>query len=84
MRQLQTDDLVQLLEDLPDLCLRKGTSGVICAKWFMPKPVYEVEFQTSDGVIPLRALLLAEQLRVVETIPAPQTAGPQTLASLEA
>ncbi|MGD0541703.1 MAG: DUF4926 domain-containing protein [Tepidisphaeraceae bacterium] len=74
MRQPQADDLVRLISDLPEMFLRAGCTGVVCSTWFMPHPVYEVEFQSPTGAISIRALIFSDNLRVIDEFLSPKEA----------
>ena len=62
MTEIQVDQCVQLIQDIPELGLRRGEVGIVCSTWLTPPTAYEVEFQRklSDGLI--RALLLPNQI----------------------
>ena len=64
MRELQIDDRVRLVADIPELELRRGDVGVVRSTWFAPTTAYEVEFHPVGLTCETRALLLAEQLQV--------------------
>jgi hypothetical protein len=67
MRQPHVDDLVRLTRDIPELRLKQGDVGIVCSTWFSPNERYEVEF--GPGLdCRTRALLLAEQLQVDESL----------------
>jgi hypothetical protein len=68
MRQPHVDDTVRLTQDIPELQLRQGDVGVVCSTWFSPADAYEVEFVPSGLNEHTRALLLAEQLQVEDTL----------------
>jgi len=67
MRQPRAEDRVELMRDMPDVDLHSGAVGVICATWFMPDPVYEIEFTQADEAFPIRSLVFAEYFRIIET-----------------
>ena len=67
MRQPHVNDLVRLLQDVPELSLERGKVGVVCSTWFAPTEAYEVEFETNGLNTQTRALLLAEQLSVEDS-----------------
>ena len=71
MRQPHVNDLVRLTQDIPELQLRQGAVGVVCSTWCAPSEAYEVEFTASGLSEQTRALLLAEQLQVDETLARP-------------
>jgi len=66
MRQPQTEDRVELIRDLPELCLHAGDAGVVCSTWFMPNPVYEVEFRAAREAVQIRALMPPQHFRVID------------------
>jgi hypothetical protein len=66
MRQPKVDDHVRLTQDMPDLWLHRGETGIICSRWSVPTPAFEVEFHTTDSHDVIRALVLGEQLEVEE------------------
>lgn len=68
MRQPHVNDLVRLTQDIPELLLRQGDVGVVCSTWFSPSEAYEVEFAFPGLAEQTRALLLAEQLQVEDTL----------------
>ena len=68
MRQPHVDDLVRLTQDIPELQLRQGDVGVVCSTWFSPSETYEVEFVPPGLNEQTRALLLADQLQLEDTI----------------
>lgn len=53
-------DVVALLEDLPELHLRRGQVGTLVETW--EQDVYEVEFADTHGTTYALAALKAEQL----------------------
>ena len=66
MQQPKVDDHVRLTQDIPDLWLHHGQSGIVCSRWSDPTPAFEVEFHTTDPDEVIRALVLGEQLEVEE------------------
>ena len=66
MRQPKVDDHVRLTQDIPNLWLHRGETGIICSRWSVPMPAFEVEFHTTDPHDVVRALVLREQLEVEE------------------
>jgi hypothetical protein len=68
MRQPHVDDLVRLTRDVPELQLKQGDVGIVCSTWFSPNERYEVEFSPEGLNGHTRALLLAEQLQVDESL----------------
>jgi hypothetical protein len=74
MRQPSVDDVVRLTQDIPELSLNRGVTGVVRSTWFAPWIAYEVEFEVPGHSHHTRALLMAEQVEVaadeLETVPA--------------
>ena len=68
MTSVQPEDRVCLKWDLPNLFLRRGDVGVVKAKW--RSGALEVEFPQDWQKFPIRTLVFAEQLDIVETAPA--------------
>jgi len=66
MRQPHIDDVVRLVQDIPELSLHRGDTGVVRSKWCEPSVAYEVEFKAVGLDFQTRALLLAEQVVVIE------------------
>lgn len=60
--------VVRLTHDVPTLWLGRGDVGVVQSIWFSPADCFEVEFR-KPGQCPMRALLNAEVLEVVEQAP---------------
>jgi hypothetical protein len=61
------DSVVRLKEDVPSHALRRGAQGVVESIWLSPGGfLCEVEFPASGRGRPLRALLRADLLEVVE------------------
>lgn len=61
------DAVVRLTEDVPGLDLRRGDQGVVVSVWLSPGELLcEVEFSNSRHSRPVRTLLRAGQLDVVE------------------
>ena len=56
------NDRVSLTEDLPELELRQGQSGVVRNAWLYPNIAYEVEFSSLKGTGYGSVLLLQEQI----------------------
>ena len=50
MRQPHVDDVVRLNQDIPELELTRGQTGVVRSTWFAPTVAYEVEFDFSDAL----------------------------------
>ena len=63
MVQIQVDQRVRVLQDIPELGLLRGEVGMVCSKWFDPTIAYEVEFQRELPCCCVRALLMANQIR---------------------
>ena len=67
MRQPCVDDLVCLIQSVPEHNLRQGDVGVVRSTWFAPSCAYEVEFrQIGSDYPPVRALLTSGQIRFVD------------------
>jgi hypothetical protein len=73
MRLPHVDDVVRLTQDIPNLNLQRGELGIVCATWFAPTEAYEVEFGPAGLDGQTRALLLAEQLQIEESISSVQS-----------
>ena len=61
-------DLVILLEDLPNVGLRKGMVGTIVALFDTPEVAYEVEFANARGETLCEIALTASQLEVCQPV----------------
>ena len=68
MRHPHVDDVVRLNQDIPELELTRGQTGVIRSTWFAPTVAYEVEFDFSDALHAKRALLLERQVTVEKAL----------------
>ena len=66
MGVMSSNQAVRLRENLPDLGLSAGESGVVCSSWFAPTVAYEVEFRPGMSEA-TRVLLLESQLELIET-----------------
>ena len=66
MREPQIEDSVELIEDHMEGGLHAGSTGVVCSVWFMPNPMYELEFQPENQDIRVRAFLSSDHFRIVE------------------
>ena len=66
MRQPHVDDIVKLNQDIPELSLQRGQTGVVCSTWFAPELAFEVEFESCHGGN-TRALLRGAQVSLEET-----------------
>ena len=64
MRQPHVDDFVRLNQDIPELELHRGQTGVIRSTWFAPTVAYEVEFEQPGEA--KRALLLERQVTLFD------------------
>lgn len=69
----RVDAPVVLTQDIPELGLFRGTSGVIRGTWFAPAVAYEVEFEPTHCACKLRALLSDYQ---ISAAPRHDTHGP--------
>ena len=67
MRLPAIDDTVRLRQDIPELMLLRGMSGVVRSTWCAPWPAYEVEFKIDGNTYETRALLMAEQVEVSDS-----------------
>jgi len=63
MTQIQVDQHVQVMHDIPELDLHCGDVGRVCSTWFTPTTAYEVEFQRNQPFGCVRALLMPNQIR---------------------
>lgn len=63
MKAEKTEELVRLLQDVPELGLHRGDVGVICSTWFDPSTAFEVEFHPDAPAWPVRTLLMPTQIR---------------------
>jgi hypothetical protein len=63
MTDIKPDQRVRLTNDLPELGLRRGDTGVVCSTWFDPSTAFEVEFQPHVPGCPIRALLMPKQIQ---------------------
>lgn len=66
MRRPIIDDVVRLMQDIPELSLIRGEVGVVRSTWFAPSVAYEVEFRNAGRDYQTRALLREEQVQVEE------------------
>ncbi|MCS7033739.1 MAG: DUF4926 domain-containing protein [Phycisphaerae bacterium] len=66
MRLPAVDDTVRLRQDIPELSLTRGMSGVVRSMWCAPWKAYEVVFKVEGSPFDTRALLLADQVEVAE------------------
>ncbi len=62
MTEIQVDGRVQLMQDIPELGLRRGDIGFVCSTWFSPGTAYEVEFRRELPNCHMRALLMPNQI----------------------
>jgi Domain of unknown function (DUF4926) len=60
MRQIYCSERVELIEEIPELHLQKGTVGTVRRTWHYPTVAYEVEFETAER--DLQVLLLEDQV----------------------
>lgn len=58
-------DRVTLKHDIPELELHRGECGIVQSTWFVPLPMYEVEFDTQRVTSGTRALVREEQVECV-------------------
>jgi hypothetical protein len=69
MSEIQVDEHVQLMTDVPELGLQRGEIGCVCSTWFGPASVYEVEFSREMPDCSIRALLMHKQIMGKPRIP---------------
>jgi hypothetical protein len=62
--EVQAEEHVRLLRDVPELGLQRGDVGRVCSTWFDPNTAFEVEFDRGVASAPLRALLGPDQIQV--------------------
>lgn len=60
MRQIYCSERVQLINEIPELHLHKGTMGTVRRSWHCPTVAYEVEFETPEREF--QVLLLENQI----------------------
>jgi hypothetical protein len=77
MIEIQVDQRVQLIQDIPELGLRRGEVGLVCSTWFSPGTAYEVEFRRKVPECLMRALLMPNQI-----ISEPEGYGPLSTGEL--
>ncbi len=63
MTKPKADERVCLMQDVPELGLRRGDTGVVCSTWFDPGTAFEVEFQPRARGFPVRVLLMPNQIQ---------------------
>jgi hypothetical protein len=63
MTDIKADERVCLTNDLPELGLHRGDTGVVCSTWFDPGTAFEVEFQAHARGCCIRALLMRNQIQ---------------------
>lgn len=66
MRRPCVDDIVRLTQDIPELELSRGETGVVRSTWFAPAVAYEVEFSQIGHDYQTRALLSETQVELQE------------------
>jgi hypothetical protein len=64
MTSVETEALVRLTRDIPNLFLARGAIGILKSTWC--SDAYEVEFQRDDQTGVIRALVFAEQIEMIE------------------
>lgn len=64
MRMPHIDDLVRLMQDIPELELTRGELGIVRSTWCSPYLAFEVEFTPPGQSFQTRCLLAAEQVQV--------------------
>lgn len=78
MIQIQIDQRVEIMRDIPELGLHCGDVGVVCSTWFAPTTLYEVEFQQDAPSFRIRALLMPSQITTAVETHDQKLAGEQT------
>jgi hypothetical protein len=63
MTEIDTGECVKLTQDLPELGLHCGDTGVVCSKWSHPSTAFEVEFQPDIPGCSIRALVIRNQIQ---------------------
>ena len=63
MTSVESEPLVRLTRDIPNLFLGRGTIGTIKSAWCTD--AYEVEFQRDDVGSTIRALVFAESIEII-------------------
>ena len=61
--QVEAEERVRLIRDVPELGLRRGDVGRVCSTWFEPNTAIEVEFQFGAVGGRVRALLMPDQFQ---------------------
>ena len=67
MNQFKLLDPVRLLEDIPNVGLKKGQTGTIIFEFMEPNIAYEVEFSNEDGCAIAQLPLLPSQIDHLES-----------------
>ena len=62
-------DCVRLMRAIPTLWLSCGEVGVVRSVWLSSPEFYEVEFHKPGDRFPVRALVRAQDLEVIEAAP---------------
>ena len=57
------DQIVRLMEDIPEFSLRCGDLGIVISTWCAPIVAYEVEFYQPQEDCHTRVLVLSEHLQ---------------------
>jgi hypothetical protein len=63
MAEINAEERVRLMQDVPDLELHRGDTGVVCSTWFDPSTAFEVESQSDAPGRAVRALLMPHQIQ---------------------
>ena len=63
MSKVKAEERVRLMQDVPELGLRRGDVGRVCSTWFEPSTAFEVEFQPRAVGGRVRALLMPNQIQ---------------------
>lgn len=64
MSQPRVDDVVRLIQDIPNLSLHRNDVGIIRSTWFSPELAYEVEFHQIGQDCQTRTLLRPDQIQL--------------------
>ena len=70
MSKVKAQERVRLVQDVPELGLRRGDVGLVCSTWFEPSTAFEVEFKSRAVGCGVRALLMPSQIQADGTTPA--------------
>lgn len=70
MTDIQIDERVELVQDIPEFGLHRGEFGRVCSTWFGSLKAYEVEFMRETPDCSIRVILMLSQIRSNSTLPA--------------